>query len=157
MAGLLKVPNPILRTPCKLVKTIGPKTMLIAKELTDYMLAHREDEVAPIGLAAPQLGHSIQVIAFYPNPSYREDNGVEVLINPELHSLKKFVFLRETCLSIPGRAYRVKRANRLKLKGLNLGGQRKTYKARGLLAQIAQHEVDHLNGVLVDKAGSLIV
>ena len=59
----------------------------------------------------------------------------------------------ESCLSLPGKAYRVRRAQRAKIKGFTLAGEPRTYKALGLFAQVFQHEIDHLNGVLIDEYG----
>lgn len=150
------VPNKALRTSCKPVKDINDGVKSIAEDLTDYMFAHREDEVAPVSMAAPQLGGSVRVIAFYPNPSFRERRSIEVLINPEILKSSKFTVVRESCLSIPGKAFRVRRAKRVKVRGLDLNGKTKTYKAADLFAQIFQHEIGHLDGVLVDKIGRKI-
>ncbi len=147
------VPDEVLRAPCKPVKNITDKVKSVAEELKDYMIAHREDEIAPVSMAAPQLGVAISVIAFYPNASYRVREGIEILINPELVSSSKFVVFRESCLSVPGKAFGVKRAKRVKVKGLNLDGKMKSYKAAELFAQILQHEIDHLDGKLIDEIG----
>ncbi len=146
-------PKGILRTPCKPVKTTGPKVKSISQDLADYMFDHREDENAPISLAAPQLGELTRVIVFYPNPHFRDRNAVEVFINPELIKARKFSIIAETCLSIPKKAYMIRRATTVKVKGLTLDGRRKSYKATGLLAQIFQHEIGHLDGILIDSIG----
>lgn len=153
MRELHTVPDKVLRTPCKPVKNISDGVKSLAEDLKDYMLAHREDEVAPVSMAAPQLGESVRMIAFYLNPSYREREGIIVLINPELTKASKFAIFRESCLSIPGKEFYVRRARRVKAKGLILDGKAKSFKAADLLAQMLQHEIDHLDGVLVDKAG----
>jgi len=144
------VPDPVLRSVCIPVKEVTPRIRKIAKDLEDYMLSHSKSEGAPVGLAAPQLGYSVRMIAFYPNPKFREEGGVQILINPELSKEKDYRILREGCTSIPGKVFQVKRALSLKLKGLTLDGVQKSFKARDILAQIAQHEVDHLNGILID-------
>lgn len=159
MRELLTVKNDskgILKTPCKPVKTINSAVNSVAQDLSAYMFTHREDEVAPIGLAASQLGELTRVIAFYPNPIFRERDGIEVLINPELIKARKFILLTETCLSIPEKIYVVRRAKIIKVKGLTLNGRPKSYKAAGLFAQCLQHEIDHLNGVLIDSIGKLV-
>lgn len=156
MRELHTVPDEVLRTPCKPVNDINDEVKSIAEDLIGYVLAHSKDEVAPVSMAAPQLGETIRVIVFYPNPVFRERRGIEVLINPELLKSSKFVILRETCLSIPGKAFHVKRATRAKVRGLNIDDRTKTYKAAGLLAQIFQHEIDHLDGKLIDETGRKI-
>ena len=156
MRELHIVPDEILRTLCKPVKDIDDEVKSIAEDLIAYMLAHREDKVAPVSIAAPQLGELVRVIAFYPNPSYRERGGIDVLINPELLKSRKFIILRETCLSVPGKAFYVKRAKRVKVSGLGLDGKSKSYKAVDLFAQMLQHEINHLDGKLIDEVGRKI-
>ena len=153
MRKLRTVPDKVLRIPCKPVKDINDKVKSLAEDLKDYMLAHCEDKIAPVSMAAPQLGESVRMIAFYLNPSYREREGIVVLINPELIKSGKFTIVRESCLSIPGKEFYTRRAKRVKVKGLSLDGKPKSFKAADLLAQMLQHEIDHLDGVLVDKAG----
>ncbi len=150
-----KDPKNILRTPCKPVKKVSPEVESLIADLIDYMYNHREDGIAPISMAAPQLGGLIRVIVFYPNPFYREKNGIEVLINPELTSTRDFILLNETCISMPGKAYTIRRAKRVKVKGTTIEGRPKSYKASDLFAQAIQHEMNHLDGVLMDKVGQL--
>jgi peptide deformylase len=80
-----------------------------------------------------------------------------ILINPEITKLSKDTLLGvEGCLSIPGLVGEVERSDAVVIKGLNRRGQPVKVKARGWLARIFQHEVDHLNGELfVDKATRL--
>jgi len=156
MRELHTAPDEILGTPCKPIKDINAGVKSLAEDLKGYMVAHRKDKVAPVSIAAPQLGESIRVIAFYPNTSYREKEGIDVLINPELIKADKFIILRESCLSIPGKQFFVRRAKRVKVRGLNIYGKFKSYKAVGLLAQMLQHEIDHLNGKLIDETGRKI-
>ena len=156
MRELHTVPDKTLRVKCEPVRDIDSKVKSIAEDLIDYMLAHREDEVAPVSMAAPQLGELIRVIAFYPNPAYRERGSIDILVNPELTKSSKFAIFSESCLSIPGKQFYVRRAKRIKVKGLNLDGKTKTYKAADLFAQIFQHEIDHLDGKLIDKTGQQI-
>lgn len=146
----------ILRKPCKPVNRITVKVASIAQDLTDYIYDHREDELAPISMAAPQLGEPLRVIAFYPNASYREMDGIEVLINPEITKERKFILLTETCLSIGGKKFLVRRASAIKVRGLNLNGRHVSYKAASLFAQAIQHEINHLDGVLIDKIGKMV-
>lgn len=149
-------PKGILRTPCKPVKTIEVKAISIAQDLADYVYEHREDEIAPVSMAAPQLGESSRIIVFYPNASYRERDGIEVLINPEIIKVRKLIIVAETCLSIKNKKYLVRRAATAKVKGLNLDGRHVSYKAAGLFAQALQHEINHLDGVLIDSIGVIV-
>ena len=150
---LRTVPDKILRVPCEPVKDINDEVKSIAEDLVDFLCDHRTDDPFPCSISAPQLGESIRVMAFYHNPSYRQREGIDVLINPELTKASKFAILTETCLSIPGKEFAVRRAKRVKVKGLNIYGKFKSYKATDLFAQILQHEIDHLDGKLIDKTG----
>lgn len=156
MKELLTVPNDILRSMSEPVENINSEVRALAQDLIVYLHEHRNDKVAPLSLAAPQLGSLIRVIAFYPNPAFKDRLAIQVLINPVLVKVSKFDTLDESCLSIPGKVFRVKRAKQAKVKGIGINGQPKTIKGRGLLAQMLQHEIDHLDGILIDKIGELV-
>ncbi len=149
-------PKGILRTPCKLVAKIVPRVKTTANALVDYIYDHRGDDIMPASIAAPQLGWSVRVIAFYPNHLYLERDGIEVLVNPEITKERNFAVLSETCLSIPGKEFMVRRAKQVKVKGLTLEGRPKSYKAAGILAQALQHEINHLDGILISETGEQV-
>jgi len=157
MRELLKVPNPILRKKCRPVGNFNKEIKELIEELASYMYAHHNDEAAPIGLTAPQLGESLQVIVFYPKPAFREKEGIEELINPELVYAREPVMVTESCLSIPGKTYTLQRAKLVKVRGYVFDGRRRTYKARALFAQMFQHELNHLDGILIDRIGELLI
>ncbi|KKR07594.1 MAG: Peptide deformylase [Parcubacteria group bacterium GW2011_GWC2_39_14] len=100
-----------------------------------------------IGLAAPQIGVLKRIITI----AYKDK--VLVLINP---ILTKKSWLKEVeeegCLSVPGVYGLVKRHHKLFVTAYNEQGKKVEFEAKGLLARIIQHEVDHLDGVLfIDK------
>ncbi len=117
--------------------------------------------VAPgVGLAAPQVGVGLRVIvAEYREPS--EDPEAEprpaklhAIVNPEIvrHSDETNLD-NEGCLSIPGYMGEVERYDTITVKGLNRHGEPMRIKAKGWMARIIQHEIDHLEGVLfIDRA-----
>lgn len=96
-----------------------------------------------IGLAAPQVGHSIRLILV------AQEQKPLVLINPELsnHSFRKEM-AEEGCLSIPGVFGTVKRHRRLLWRGYDRNGKKIEGEASGLFARVLQHEVDHIDGIL---------
>jgi len=97
-----------------------------------------------IGLAASQVGKSLRIaVIIY-------DDADIVLINPELKkkSWKKSI-IEEGCLSIPHIYIPVKRSKSVKIKYLNENGEKKELESEGLLSRIIQHEIDHLNGILI--------
>ena len=108
-------------------------------------------EAEGVGLAAPQIGKSLQVIVL------DDGNGLIELINPEL--IEKSEELQdgpEGCLSIPGYFGDVKRSMRIKVRALNRHGKVVIYEPEGFLARIFQHEMDHLVGTLfIEKATNL--
>lgn len=77
-----------------------------------------------------------------------DENGLIELINPEIIEREGEQFGPEGCLSIPGLTGDVRRAQRVKVKGLNRNGEEFELEGTDLLARCIQHEVDHLNGVL---------
>jgi peptide deformylase len=104
-----------------------------------------------IGLAAPQVYRSLQLILFLDAEARGETAGRTpvALINPEIEPLDESVeFDLEGCLSIPGIRGLVPRAARIGYRGLTPDGRTIEREARGLHARVVQHELDHLNGIL---------
>lgn len=138
---IIKFPNPILRKEAKAVKKITPQITKLIKAMLEVMLA------APgIGLAAPQIGESLRVIVA------DSGDGQLAIVNPKIiekHAAQTFV---EGCLSLPGLEAPVERAARVIVTGLDGEGEKIKIEAKGLLATVLQHEIDHLNGkVFVDR------
>lgn len=149
-AGLVKVPSELLRRKSKAVKDIDSIREL-ATEMVDYLVAHRADDVSPISVSAPQLGQLVRVIAFRRNAS--PDGDIQVLINPTLVYTKGSHVVPEACLSMPGKHFMVRRPKTVKIRGLALDGEQRSFRGRDVLAQVFEHEIDHLNGVLIDSIG----
>jgi peptide deformylase len=104
-----------------------------------------------VGLAAPQLGLSQRVLVYRVGP----DAPVVALVNPEVEwtSEEQLEALEEGCLSIPGVAVEVERPVHVRVRGRDERGEGRTVEASGLEARVIQHEVDHLDGVLIlDRA-----
>ncbi|MBI2552620.1 peptide deformylase [Candidatus Uhrbacteria bacterium] len=147
---ILHEPHPILRRRSDaLVLSSWDKKELQALA-ADMVLTMKK---APgVGLAAPQIGKSIRLIVVERTPEPL------VLINPKIvgHSLRKQT-LEEGCLSVPGKYGLIKRWREVKVRAQTLDGQSFEIKAQGFLAQIFQHEIDHLHGTLyIDKATKLL-
>ncbi|MBL7086866.1 MAG: peptide deformylase, partial [Candidatus Cloacimonetes bacterium] len=106
-----------------------------------------------IGLASPQIGHSIRMFAVY--PLWIEDERKRktmVFINPILLEFQDVQNEQEGCLSLPEIFERVKRAKTVTFKAQNLFGKWKQYIATDLFARVVQHEYNHLDGILfIDK------
>ena len=104
-----------------------------------------------IGLAAPQVGRLIRVIAVNTLATSSSVNGdkTEIFINPKI--LKKSLLtstMEEGCLSIPGIFGKVKRHRKILVEYLNKQGEKIRQKFDKMPARILQHEIDHLDGVL---------
>ena len=100
-----------------------------------------------IGLAAPQVGKSQKVIVV--NLEHLEI-PIFALINPEvLEFSKKQTAMEEGCLSIPGVFGMVDRPEKIKFKAYDLKGRQVEAEANGLLSKVIQHEIDHINGILI--------
>lgn len=103
-----------------------------------------------VGLAANQVGVKKRIFVMEVN------NKSYVCINPKIIKRGKEELMEEGCLSVPNKWGEVLRSNFVVLKYQNLWGKEKTLRAKGLLAQVIQHEVDHLDGILfIDKAKNI--
>ena len=99
-----------------------------------------------LGLAAPQLGISQRLLVYRVGP----DAPVIALVNPEVEwSGDEEDVLEEGCLSIPGVTVDVKRALHVRVRALDERGEERRVEASGLEARVIQHEIDHLDGVLM--------
>ena len=99
-----------------------------------------------VGLAAPQLGISQRLLVYRVGP----DAPVIALANPELEwASDEREALDEGCLSIPGVSVDVERPVHVRVRALDEDGELRTVEASGLEARVIQHEMDHLDGVLI--------
>lgn len=104
-----------------------------------------------IGLAAPQVGENVKLAIINLPELGAAPFG---LINPKVvsKSIKK-TEMDEGCLSIPGKFMKVRRPARVEVAALSESGKTVHFKADGLFAKVLQHEIDHLNAILiVDRA-----
>jgi len=147
---ILVDPHPLLRKVSKKVSALELKMPLV-QQLIDDMIETMY--AAPgIGLAAAQVGISKRIIVV----DVGEERKPFALVNPVLVDFEGEGIGTEGCLSIPGIVGDVTRAERCVLKGWDRHGKRVRIEADGLLARCFQHEVDHLDGILItDKATNL--
>jgi len=137
--ALCHLPNDsVLRQKAKRVPSIDGS---IQQLIDDMMETMRQADGT--GLAAPQVGVPLRVIVL-------QKSGEEpmAIINPEMVKRAGEREVTEGCLSVPGYAGEIKRSVSVTVKGLNRQGKAIRIKADGLMAQILEHELDHLNGVL---------
>jgi peptide deformylase len=126
-----------------------PRTAAIQTLIAD--MAETLLDAEGIGLAAPQVHHSLRLILFYDaeDRDALPGRGPIALINPEIEPLEPGLESGwEGCLSIPGLRGVVPRFARIGYRGLTPEGRTLEREAQGLHARVVQHEVDHLDGVL---------
>jgi peptide deformylase len=107
-------------------------------------MAETMEDAGGIGLAAPQVHVGLRIFVWRTGAG-----GVSALINPVLEPVgEETEAAFEGCLSIPGLRGAVRRAARIRFRGLDIAGQAVAGEAAGLAARVMQHEYDHLEGVL---------
>ncbi|MCB9664105.1 MAG: peptide deformylase [Alphaproteobacteria bacterium] len=139
--------HPILRVPAQEVPVDAIASPVFQRFLDD--LLETMDEYDGAGLAAPQVHTSLRAVVLVLDP----EKGPEFLINPVLRPLgEELTETVEGCLSVEGLRGVVRRPARIRLDALDRDGTPKAYELHGFPAVVAQHECDHLDGVLyVDK------
>jgi len=147
---LVKVPSELLRQRSKPVTEMDSVREL-AQEMVDFLHSHCTDVPPPIAVSAPQLGQLVRVIAFRLNAA--ADGDIQVLINPTLAYAKGTHIVPESCLSLPGKSLMVRRHKLVKIRGLTLDGVVRSFRGRDILAQVFEHELGHLDGILIDQVG----
>ena len=130
--------DPVLRERANDVTEIDASLKQLADDMLETMYA------APgVGLAAPQVG--IQKRMFV----YDAGDGPAVVVNPRISESSGEWTYEEGCLSVPGLSWPIVRPRDILLEGLDLDGNEISVEAEEYLARVYQHEVDHLDGVLL--------
>jgi peptide deformylase len=130
--------DPVLRARANDVTDIDASLKQLADDMLETMYA------APgVGLAAPQVG--IQKRMFV----YDAGDGPSVVVNPRISESSGEWTYEEGCLSVPGLSWPIVRPRDILLEGLDLEGNEIAVEAEEYLARVYQHEVDHLDGVLL--------
>ena len=146
---VLRMGDPRLLQKSQPVETFGTLALhALIKAMRDTMM-----HLDGAGLAAPQLGVLLRVVIFgvHANPRYPDAEEVPdtVLINPVLEPIgEEMEEGWEGCLSVPGLRGVVPRYRRLRYSGLDERGERIERSVEGFHARVAQHECDHLDGIL---------
>jgi peptide deformylase len=147
---ILHYPDPRLREKAKPVAEVTPEIKKLVEDMAETMYA------APgVGLAATQIGepHRIFVID---TAGEDEPSQLKVFINPEIIERHDAITWEEGCLSFPGITEEIDRAAKVRVRALDENGKAFELEAEGLLAVAVQHELDHLDGVLmIDHMGAL--
>lgn len=151
---ILQSGDPVLRKKAKKVVSVDKKIKDLIRDMKDTLKVQKDPE--GVGLAAPQIGKSLQIfVADYKNFQRVVVNPevIKIVQNPKSLKTKKTKNeILEGCLSLPYYYGPLKRAGSVTLKYLNEEGIEVIETFTGFDAQIILHEVDHLNGVLfVDR------
>jgi len=147
---IVKIPSPVLTTRCDAIKELTSDIKSIATDLLDTL---RDPQTHGVGLAAPQIGHKLAMCLVV--KQIKEQPLQEfLLINPKITKFSTSTDIRwEGCLSIPDLYCRVQRSKEVTLEYTDLSGKLQKLKASGFFARVIQHELDHLQGVLItDKS-----
>ena len=153
---VLKYPAPFLKKQSSDVERVNESVRALVSQMFETMYYE-----AGIGLAAPQVGEHLRVIVVdvpkpYPDDPQKVQSDAVALINPKIIQSSGQIQYEEGCLSCPELLVKVDRANEVKVSYLDLEGKPSTLQAEGLKAVCIQHEIDHLNGVLLaDKISRL--
>ena len=141
MSFIRRLGDPVLKSKATPVDRFDDSLRSQVSRMAGIM----EDSLG-VGLAAPQLGVSQALLVYRIGP----DAPVVVLANPEIEwSSKDNEVLDEGCLSIPGITVDVERPVHVRVRALDEEGETRLVEASGLEARVIQHELDHLDGVLI--------
>lgn len=150
--------TPVLRDKSRPVKNIDNKLQELIDQMGLTMRFQRG-----IGLAAPQIGKSIQLFLIE-KQAFSDESSKFKFLKGELPTQAEYVAIinpsiniktstsnlaEEGCLSLPGQTGFVRRAKKLTLAGTDANGKPFKMQSKGLLARVIQHEYDHLQGTLI--------
>ena len=145
LAHVVKFGDPVLKSKASPVREFGPGLRAEVERMVGIM----RDGLG-VGLAATQLGVLRRLLVFQAGP----DSEPTALVNPEIEWLSgEVVVAEEGCLSLPRVSMDVERPLHARFSGLDVDGEPIRIEASGLEARVLQHELDHLDGVLIlDRA-----
>jgi peptide deformylase len=131
-------PNPLLRKVCVPVVKVNDSILHMIEKMSKIMYSHKG-----IGLASPQVGtlHRVVIADI--------GEGLISMINPEILTGFGEDYMEEGCLSLPETVVNIKRQQSIFVRYLDKNEKEKETELNGLAARVIQHEIDHLNGVLI--------
>jgi peptide deformylase len=141
LAHVRRFGDPVLRSKARRVEVFGDELRAEIARMGGLM-----EDALGIGLAATQLGALRRILVY----RVEHDSPVNVLVNPELEwSGKEEEWMQEGCLSLPGVHVDVERPIHVRVRAQDGHGEPIVVEASGLEARVIQHEMDHLDGVLI--------
>ncbi len=146
---ILTLPDARLRVVTRKVTSFDSHLQTLINDMFETMYVARNG----VGLAATQIGEDLHVAVI---DTSADKTDPIVLINAEIIERKNIVTLDEACLSVPGGGAKVQRADWVKFRSQDRHGKTYEREATGLLAEVVQHELDHLEGKLyIDQLSKL--
>ena len=140
---IVKYPHPILKKRCEEVDRIDDELRTLIRDMIETMYSANG-----VGLAACQVGVPRRIVVLDVSPMDPEKD-LFVMINPEVITDEGEVDSEEGCLSVPECTEKVKRKAKVCVKGLSPAGKEIEVTGEGILATALQHEMDHLDGILI--------
>jgi peptide deformylase len=141
LANVVQYGDPVLRSEASAISEFGPELEREAERMVAIMHG-----AMGVGLAATQLGVLRRMLVFQAGP----DAVATALVNPVIEWLSEDMeTAEEGCLSLPGIGLDVERPLHARVSGVDISGEPMLLEASGLEARVLQHEIDHLDGVLI--------
>jgi len=151
--AILKYPDKRLRVPGQVIEEMTPELQRLVDDMAETMYA------APgVGLAATQIGEAVRIFVLDLQQNEEEGgiSGLEVFVNPEILERREEIVWEEGCLSFPGIHEEIHRDAWVRVRARDRSGAPFELEATGLHAVAIQHELDHLDGVLMVDRVSLL-
>jgi peptide deformylase len=139
---IVTFPDPILSRKAQKVGDVNGDTVKLMESMLETMY-----EAPGVGLAAPQVGVDKRIIVV--DAGGEQKREPILLADPEIVSCEGKLVYEEGCLSLPEFREKITRSEKVCVRGINEKGKEAVYDAEGLLAVVLQHEIDHLDGVLL--------
>ncbi|MDX2199883.1 MAG: peptide deformylase [Phycisphaerae bacterium] len=139
--GMLHYPDPRLRRVAKPVEDFGPWLDALIARMFEIMRDHKG-----VGLAAPQVGVDLRLFVMNATGEAVDDR---VYLNPKLDQRSGWAEAEEGCLSLPGINVQVRRSVKCRLIAQDRNGKPIEAISSGFVSRIWQHEIDHLDGVMI--------
>lgn len=131
-------PDPVLRMPASNVEVFDDALRRLADDMIETMY-----DAPGVGLAAPQIGVPKRVFVA------DAGEGPFVMVNPEIVETRGKWKLEEGCLSVPGHWWPITRPSYARARGFDVDENPVEYEGEELMGRVLQHEIDHLDGVLL--------
>lgn len=145
---IVKYPDPVLRRVAKPIAAVTDEVRALASAMIALMYKDKG-----VGLAAPQVSQSVRL--FVMNPT-GEPQDERIFVNPQiLEKSKAKAKSNEGCLSLPDVNGKIERHLKIRLSALDADGREIELDLEEFPARVAQHEIDHLDGVLIIDRMSL--